>query len=464
MKKIILSVEKNSIAEELNIEASDKLVSIDGQEIIDVFDYRMAITSNEITLLIEKANGEEWLLEIEKDEDEDLGLVFETGLMDNARMCKNNCIFCFIHQNPADIMRKTIYFKDDDYRLSFLHGNYITLTNMKQQDIDRILKYHISPINISIHTTDPNLRVKIMGNKNAGENLKYLDQLAAGGTRLSLQIVLCKNFNDGKHLDKTIYDLSRYVPKDNETAGYNLSVVPAGLTKYREENGLTPLQPHNAEDCLAVIKQIEAWQERFLEELGTRFVYAADEFYIKSGVPLPAYEAYEDFAQIENGVGLMTAFRHDFDVALKNTKRINIGADKKITIVTGMAAHGFMQDLCRKIEGHAVSGSLKINVAAIRNDFFGENVTVAGLLTGKDIIKQLKERNLGQMLLLPATCLRSGEEVLLDDVTIFDIQKELGVEVCAVNPYGDEFVKFISGGLACEAAPKYPQTYEKAPL
>jgi len=464
MKKLILLVEKNSIAEELNIQAMDKLISINGQEIVDVFDYRMALASNELEVLIEKANGEEWLLEIEKDEDEDLGLVFETGLMDNARMCKNNCVFCFIHQNPKDLMRKTIYFKDDDYRLSFLHGNYITLTNMKQQDVDRILKHHISPVNISIHTTDPDLRVKMMGNKNAGENLKYLEQLVAGGTRLSLQIVLCKGYNDGKQLDKTIYDLSRYVPKENEGGGYNLCIVPVGLTKYREENGLTALSPLDAEDCLAAINQIEIWQKRFLKELGTRFVYAADEFYIKSGIPLPSYEAYEDFPQIENGVGLMTAFKHDLDASLKNINKIDIKPNKKITLVTGTAAHGFMQEMCRKIEGHVNGGSLQIDVAAIRNEFFGENVTVVGLLTGGDIIRQLKGRDLGQMLLLPTTCLRSGEEVLLDDITISDIKKELGVDVCAINPYGDEFVKFLSGGFVYERASNYPQTYEKAPL
>jgi len=427
MKKLILTVENNSIGAEMGIEPLDKLLSIDGVKVADVFDYRMAIANDEIEILIEKPNGEQWLLEIEKDEDEDLGLVFESGLMDDVRKCANNCVFCFIHQNPKGTMRDTIYFCDDDYRLSFLHGNYITLTNMTQGDVGRILAHRLSPINISVHTTDEMLRVKMMGNGRAGESLGYMRQLAQGGIALGLQIVLCKGYNDGEHLDKTIHDLSRLVPPGG--GGFSLSVVPAGLTKYREQNGLTNLEPFSQADCKKILRQVEAWQSRFLSELSTRFVYAADELYVKAGVALPPYEAYEDFLQIENGVGMMAEFKRDFN-------NVTCSFDAKATMVTGMAAYDFMCDL-----------NLPMDIAAIKNDFFGENVTVAGLLTGQDIISQLEGRSLGDVLLLPANCLRHGENVLLDGVTTDDISKALGVTVLVAEPTAQGLANALTGGI-----------------
>ncbi|MCL2396550.1 MAG: DUF512 domain-containing protein [Defluviitaleaceae bacterium] len=429
MKKLIIDIEKGSIAEEIGVQPQDLLLTIDGAAIADVFDYRMACAACDLEVLIEKPDGEQWLLTIEKDEDEDLGLVFKTGLMDDMHPCCNNCVFCFVHQNPPN-MRSTIYFRDDDYRLSFLHGNYITMTNMTQADVDRVLAHRLSPMNISVHTTDPSLRVKMMGNSAAGDVLGFLKQLADGGITLNMQIVLCKNYNDGTHLDKTILDLSRLVP---DGGGFSLSVVPAGLTKYRKD--LPFIEPFSPSDCRDVVKQIEKWQHRFLMEIGGRFVFAADEFYIKAELPLPEYEHYEDFPQIENGVGMCAAFRHEVHyVGAAFCRPI-----KQTTIATGMAAADFMKEIC---------SNLDINVIAVRNDFFGENVTVAGLLTGQDIVAQLKGQDLGELLLLPACCLRHGEEVFLDDMTLQDMEIALGVKVLAVGANGADFAKALYGRRA----------------
>jgi len=429
MKRLIVAVEEGSIAEELGIEPMDGLLAINGTVAFDVFDYHAAMATDFIELLIEKADSDQWLLEVDKDEFEDLGLVFEDGLMDNMRTCRNNCVFCFIHQNPKGIMRDSIYFCDDDYRMSLIHGSYVTLTNMSEQDVGRIITQRMSPINISVHTTDEGLRTQVMGNKNAGKSLRFLKQLADGGITMGFQIVLCKGLNDGKYLDKTIEDLSKLVPQCG--GGFSLSVVPAGLTRYRAENGLVPLEPLNADECKALIVQIEKWQQRFMKQLGTRFVFLADEIYIKAGASLPNYEEYEDFLQIDNGVGMLSSFAHDFNQCRGELRSF----DAKITIATGLAAHDFLRNL--------IPPAWQIDVKAIKNDFYGENVTVAGLLTGQDIINQLKGQALGDVLLLPSSCLRHGEEVLLDDVTMADIAKELGVRVVAVDPNGEGFAESL---------------------
>jgi len=444
MKKIIHEVEIDSIAHEMGIESGDYLISINGEKIVDVFDYRMAIDDEKLELVIEKSSGEEWILDIEKDEDEELGLVLAggaSGMMDKPRSCANKCVFCFIHQNPKGL-RQSLYFQDDDYRLSFLHGNYITLTNLVQRDIDRILKHHISPVNISIHSTDPEIRRTMMGNKNAGDSLKYLSQLANGGIALSLQIVLCKNYNDNKHLDKTIYDLSRYVPKGAKASGYSLCVVPAGLTRYREENGLAKIVTLNKEDCINVINQVEYWQNKFLGELGIRFVYAADELYLKAEKKFPSIEAYEDFSQIENGVGMISLLKHEFYGIIKNTVPKNI-KKRKITLATGVAAYELIQGLCKELE--RVYLGLETEVIAIKNDFFGHGVIVSGLMVGNDIISQLKQKELGEDLLLPDCCLRRGEEVLLDDMSLTDISKELNVKITSVPNSAQDFIKAVLG-------------------
>jgi len=429
MKKEILKIEKKSIAEELGIEAGDWLISINDIAIVDIFDYRLCCREEYLEVLVEKADGEQWLLEIDKDEDEELGLVFENDLMDNMRGCGNKCLFCFIDQNPPG-MRGSLYFKDDDYRLSFLHGNYITLTNMTKADVERILKHRISPINISIHATCPKLRVEMMGNPQAGRSLDFLKDLADGGIALSLQIVLCKGYNDGENLDKTIYDLSRYIPHGG--SGCSLAVVPVGLTKYRED--LAKLEPFGKEDCQAVIEQVNSWQGKLLKEKGTRFVFIADEFYLKAGHPLPKYDEYEDFLQIDNGIGMLRAFKDEFYEELAHTK--TFVPSKKITIATGVAAAPFMRHLAGKV-------SQDVDVVAIKNDFYGRHITVAGLLTGQDIAKQLADRELGEKVLLPSSCLKAGEDVFLDDMTLGELSQKIGRQVIAVDAEAADFVKAL---------------------
>ncbi len=301
---LITEVEKDSIAEELGIEPGDFLRGIDGQEMKDVFDYRYAVHDEELTLLIQKADGEEWELEIEKDEHEDLGLVFESGLMDKARSCSNKCIFCFIDQLPP-AMRETLYFKDDDSRLSFLSGNYVTLTNMTDEDFAHILFYHLSPINISVHTTDPELRRFMLKNPRSEFLMAQLQKLYDANIEMNFQIVLCKGVNDGAQLDKTISDLAAFIPH-----GRSLSVVPVGITQFRD--GLYPMEPFTKEEAIGVVRQVEAWQEKLKAEKGTAFVFAADEFYLKAGLKIPLASAYEDFPQIENGVGMLALMRKEF--------------------------------------------------------------------------------------------------------------------------------------------------------
>jgi putative radical SAM enzyme (TIGR03279 family) len=431
MKKLITAVLKGSIADELEIVAGDFLVSINGQPILDILDFRMAQTLENLEILVYKQDDEEWLLEIEKDEDEELGLIFEDGakgadgLMDKMRHCGNNCIFCFIDQNAPN-MRPSLYIKDDDYRLSFLHGNYITLTNMSEADINRILTHRISPVNISIHSTDPAIRTAMMGNPKAGRSLDFLDKLADGGIVLAMQIVLCKGYNDGAHLDKTISDLSKFAGN-----GASLSVVPVGLTKYRK--GLTPLAPLDRNDSIKVLEQIKYWQNKILAQKGSRFVFAADEFYLKAGADLPDYEEYEDFAQIDNGVGMLCAFRCEFKAGLKGQRSEVRG--QNVTLVTGVAAAPFMRDLVGQIPN--------VQVRAIVNEFYGENITVAGLLTGRDIVKQLQGQDLGDLVLLPKNCLRVDEDVFLDDMTLSEIEKRLKTKVLALEPTGDELVRSL---------------------
>ena len=446
MKRLIKEVDKNSIGAGLGIAPKDKLVSLNGSASFDFIDYLAAMSGPSIKILVEKAqSGEQIPFDVKKDEFEDLGLTFENGLMDNVMSCRNNCVFCFIHQNPKGVLRDSIYFCDDDYRLSYMHGSYISMTNLDERAIERIIKHRISPVNISVHTTDKNRRAYIMGNRKAGRNLKYLEQLARGGIAMGLQIVLCKGLNDEESLDKTIYDLSRLV-LPHGIDGFSLSVVPVGLTKYREENGLHHLRPLNDFDCANVIAQVENWQERLLKELGTRFVYLADEFYLTAGAQLPPYEAYEDFLQIENGVGMLTSFKYEFEAARRSARSGRYESNggqalwspgTKVTMVTGVAAHNFIRDL--------IPPNDTIEVKAVRNEFFGENVTVAGLLTGRDIINQLKGRPLGDVLVLPSSCLRHGEDVLLDNVKVSDIARVLGVRVVTMKPDGGDFAKALIG-------------------
>ncbi len=429
--QFIKSIIQGSIAEEMEIEPGDELVSINDKPVNDIFDYQFLTDAEEIVVLIRKPDGEEWELEIEKDAEEDLGLVFEEGLMDKYSRCSNGCIFCFIDQNP-DGMRETIYFKDDDTRLSFLQGNYVTLTNMKEEDIKRLISYNLSPINVSVHTTNPELRCKMLKNRFAGKILDYLTMLYEAGIEMNGQVVLCKGYNDGEELDRTITDLSMYIKYMK-----SVSVVPVGLTKYREK--LTALEPFDKEDSIKLIKQIEKYQKKFLAAFGTRFVYASDEWYLKAELPIPPAEAYEEYPQIGNGVGMVRLLEYEVDEALESLS----GDDRKrhLSIATGALAYPIIKKQVEKIK--AKFPNIDVNVYEIINNFFGDSITVAGLLTYTDINEQLKGKDIGDKLLLPCVCLRTGEDVFLDDYTVSDLEKSLQKPVGIVKSQGSSLVEDI---------------------
>ena len=440
MKKrqhIVSLVEEGSIAWELGIEKGDELLKINDTEIEDIFDYQYFIQDEYIEVLIKKADGEEWLLEIDKDYSEDLGLTFENGLMDDYRSCHNKCIFCFIDQMPKG-MRETLYFKDDDSRLSFLQGNYVTLTNMSEHDIDRIITYRLEPINISFQTTNPELRCKMLNNRFAGDALKKVDKLFEAGIHMNGQIVLCKGVNDKEELERSISDLTKYLPNLE-----SVSVVPVGLSKYRD--GLYPLEPFTKEDAIEVLNTIHKWQKEIYEKWGTHFIHASDEWYILAGQELPGEDNYDGYLQLENGVGMLRLLEDEFQDAVNglNTDEF-VKKEEVISLATGKLAYPYLKKMCEIVE-NMVRG-LKINVYAITNEFFGENITVSGLLTGQDIIDQMKEKEIGERLLLPINVLRSGEDVFLDDIRVQDVEKALQVKVDIVKSSGYDFLDAILKG------------------
>ena len=428
---LIACVEEGSIAEELELKAGDRLISINGEKIRDVFDYRYLCAAEELTLLVMTSEGEEWELDIEKDEDEDLGIVFERGLMDEYRSCRNKCIFCFIDQMPKG-MRDTLYFKDDDARLSFLQGNYITLTNLSDEDVERICFYRLSPINVSIHTLDADLRCRMLQNKKAGAALKRLDRFMEAGLDINGQIVLCKGWNDGEELEKTLEGLAGLLPNLK-----SLSIVPVGLTDHRD--GLTDLVPFDRDDAKELIRTVRKWQRYYLDNYGTRLVYASDEWYLRAGEAIPADVEYEGYPQIENGVGMLRSFVDEFHDGLGAVPDGTYEND--VTIATGLLMADTIQRL--SIEAASRFPGVRAKCIAIRNDFFGEKITVSGLLTGGDIIRQLKGRRLGKVLLLPENLLRSGEDVLLDDVTVGEIADALQIEVRVVKSNGISFLNAL---------------------
>lgn len=435
-KKIkICRVQSGSIAEEAGIEAGDFLISINKQVIKDIFDYRYYQASEELVLDIEKPDGEIWEIEVDKDEWEELGLDFEDSLIDGAKSCTNQCIFCFIDQLPKG-MRETVYFKDDDSRLSFLTGNYVTLTNIKKAELDRIIHYRMSPINVSVHTTNPELRKMMLGNRLAGDVLDKIKQLVDNGIEVNCQIVLCRNINDQAELDKTIAALADFYPGVN-----SVSVVPVGLTKYRDK--LHALVPFDKGSSGAVIEQVQAWQKKLLKEKGSRIIYLSDEFYINAEIDIPKYKDYEGFPQIENGVGMVALLRYEVINALKNRKNITNVPVRKISIATGRLVSENIIQLVDEIK--KVYHGLEVNVYPIANEFFGPNVTVTGLLTGQDILKQLKEKELGQELLISVNMLRAGEHVLLDDYTVEQLEEELGVKIRIVGESGSDLVHALIG-------------------
>ena len=430
----IMAVTPGSIAEELELEPGDVLLTIDGEELEDIFDYDYMTDAESFVMVVRKANGEEWELEIESG-GEDLGLTFENGLMSDYKSCSNKCIFCFIDQMPPG-MRETLYFKDDDSRLSFLQGNYITLTNMKDKDIERIIRFHLAPINISVQTMNPELRCKMLHNRFAGEALKKIDRLYEAGTEMNGQIVLCRGVNDGAELDRSIRDLTKYIP-----AMQSVSVVPVGLSKYRD--GLYPLEPFTPEQLGDTIDLIEKWQKKIYAEHGIHFIHASDEFYMGAGRPLPEADRYDGYIQLENGVGMIRLMEEEIAEALEQLHPGEAGevCPEEISIATGRLAAPYIEQyverVCRQFPGK------KVHVYAIRNDFFGERITVAGLITAKDLIAQLKEQPLGSRLLLPIAMFRSGEETFLDDLTRTDVQNALQVPVDIVKSSGRDFVEAI---------------------
>ncbi len=432
----IVSVSPRSRAHKAGIREGDVLVSINGREINDVLDYRFYLAERRISVCVSR-EGEELKFNIKKKEYDDIGLDFETPLMDKKHSCENKCVFCFIDQLPKGL-RESLYFKDDDSRLSFLHGNYITLTNLHDRDIERIIEMHISPVNVSVHTTNPELRVRMMHNKRAGEVLGYLDRLAEAGIKLCCQIVLCRGLNDGEELDRTMRDLEGLYP-----AMLSTSIVPAGLTKFRD--GLYPLQGFSPEECTDIIKQVNAFGDKCLEKYGTRLFYPADELYIKSGTELPDDGFYEDYAQIENGVGMLTELETEFCAELEQLEEYmgRFKPDREVSIATGYASYEHICSLCRLIEAR-VEG-LKINVYRIKNNFFGDEITVSGLLTATDIEEQLRGRALGDCLLIPSVTLRAEGDLFLDGRTPKELSDALGVPVRAVDSAGEALICAILG-------------------
>ncbi len=436
MKKhehIVKNVEAGSIAEELGIEPGDRLLAIDGQEIEDIFDYQFYEESEELLLLIEKADGEQWELEIEKDADESLGISFGEGLMDEYRSCRNRCIFCFIDQMPPG-MRDTLYFKDDDSRLSFLQGNYITLTNMSDHDVERIVRYRLEPINISFHTTNPELRCRMLHNRFAGDALKKVDILYQGGIEMNGQIVLCRGVNDGEELERTIRDLTKYLPLLK-----SVSVVPVGLTRFRE--GLYPLEPFTREEAREVLRVIHRWQKKIYEEYGIHFIHAGDEWYLLAEEEVPEEERYDGYLQLENGVGMLRLLFNEFEGGME---RLGDGdRSGEISAATGKLAYPYIRRMADRIQERYPG--VKVHVYCIRNDFFGERITVSGLITGQDIIAQLKGKELGSRLLLPCNMLKADEDVFLDDITVKEVSDALQVPVDIVKSSGQDLIDAILG-------------------
>ncbi len=431
--KLIKAVSENSAAWEAGIRAGDRLLLVNGEKIEDIFDYQYETADTETELTVRHKNGRVSSYLLEKAEDEDPGLIFEDGIMDDYRRCRNKCIFCFIDQMPEG-MRDTLYFKDDDSRLSFLQGNYVTLTNMSDHDIERVIRYNLEPINISFQSTNPSLRNKMMGNRFAGEALKKADRLFEAGVRMNGQIVLCKGVNDGAELDRSISDLVKYIP-----CLESVSVVPVGISRYRE--GLYPLEPFDKRDAELVIDQIEDWQDRIFKEHGTHFVHASDEWYLNAGRPLPEEDRYDGYLQLENGVGMVRLLCDEVEEELKG-----VNVDKRsdsFSIATGELISPVIRELTERVRSYYPS--VDVRVYPIRNDFFGDQITVSGLLTGRDIAAQLKGKDLGSRLYLPENLLRQGTEVLLDDMTVSGLSDALQVPIGIVKSDGASFLSMYRG-------------------
>lgn len=430
-KTVIVSVDRGSPADRQGVKVGETLKQVNGHDILDVLDYKFYTYDPELTLTLERDGATRDVI-VQKAEGEELGLNFETYMMDSPRSCANHCIFCFVDQLPKGL-RESLYFKDDDARLSFLMGNYITLTNLSPREAQRIIDLHISPINVSVHSTEPELRCKLLGHRNAGAGIDLMKRFADAGIQMNCQIVSCPGINDGVHLQKTLDDLAAMHPGVN-----SISVVPVGLTKHRQ--GLYPLEPYTVETAGAVVDLVEAFAEKSLNTLGTRLAWCSDEFYLQAGRPIPEDAYFEDYTQLENGVGMLRLLRTEFDSAYALAEETNAAP---FSIATGVACAPFLEEIVDKAAGKCHT---KGKVYPIINHFFGETITVAGLVTGGDLIDQLRGKELGQRLLIPVNMLRHGQDVFLDDVTIAQVEQALGVPVTPVNQDGFDLCDAIFGG------------------
>lgn len=423
MAVTIAGVDKNSPAASKHIRPGDRLLTVNGREVVDVLDYRFYLSESKLTLVLDTDTGKR-VITIRKPEYEDIGLTFDTYLMDKQHSCRNNCVFCFIDQMPPG-MRDSLYFKDDDSRLSFLFGNYITLTNLSEREVQRIMEMHISPINISVHTTNPELRCRMMNNRFAGETLSLLKRFADAGIHMECQLVLCPGWNDGEELERSMHDLAALSP-----AVESVAVVPVGLTKYRE--GLTPLRPFTKEEAAAVIDAVEHFGGLMVAATGSRVVYPADEWYILADRPIPDEAFYEEMSQLDNGVGLIALLRSEFAAALETCDADSAGGTKTV-LATGEAAAPFLKELVQTAKERFPT--LDATVIAVKNDFFGHTITVAGLVTGGDILHQLREVQC-ERILIPEVMLRREGDRLLDDVTPEQLEEQLGARVQVVPNNG----------------------------
>ena len=432
INNLVSKVYKGSIAEEIGIEVGDVLLSVNGERVEDIIQYKFLISDEYIELEIQKINGRVYLYEIEKDYDEELGIEFTNPIIDKAKSCRNKCVFCFIDQLPEG-MRETLYFKDDDSRLSFLQGNFVTLTNMSEDDINNIIKYRISPINISVHTTNPELRRKMINNKFAGKLMDTMRRLAEAGIEMNAQIVLCPGYNDKKELERTLEDLASLRPYVHSAA-----IVPVGITRYRDN--LAKLEIFDEKSASETIDQIHKLQEKYLEELGTRFAFLSDEFYIIAKRPLLKYDEYEGFLQFEDGVGMIRKMGTEVVEYLKTINDDRLNKTKKVSIATGKSAYEFMCNMAEEIMNKFKN--IEINVYRIKNNFFGETITVSGLLTATDLIDQLKNKDLGET--LTRSMMKADEEIFLDNITLKELEEKLNIEVIPCQNEGIDVVDKIT--------------------
>lgn len=432
MSVTVTGVVENSPAYKAHIQSGDVLIKVNGNEITDVLDY-MYYTAEDILRLVLKRDDRFLMLKINKSEYDDLGLEFKSFLMDEKQSCSNKCIFCFIDQMPPG-MRETLYFKDDDARLSFLQGNYVTLTNLKDKDIDRIIKMRLN-INVSVHTTNPELRCKMMNNRFAGEKLKYLKRLTDNGIILNCQLVLCPGINDGEDFKRSLRDLAELMPNIS-----SIAAVPVGITKYRE--GLYPLRLFTKEEAAKTIDIAEEFQREFLEKFGTRLIFLSDEFYILAEREIPDADYYEGYPQYENGVGMLRSLEDEFSEAFEELSKKKY-PPRRVSIATGRLAHGFINELAQRVND--TIENVHCDVYAIRNDYFGETITVSGLITAQDIMKQLKDKELGDELLLPSNMIMRNSDIFLDDYRIADVENALDIKVRITENNGRELLEAILG-------------------